>query len=91
MRIKKTAPDIKAIVISEYDDPVMKNYADYGFQGALEKTFPLRGCQEGIGRNPDMKVDILHIAARQVHEVRHRFTNSVARPNKSYQTFNAES
>ena len=39
MRIKNTAPDIKAIVISEYDDPVMKNYADYGFQSALRKPF----------------------------------------------------
>ena len=38
-RIKKTAPDIKAIVISGHDDPVMKNYADYGFQAALKKPF----------------------------------------------------
>jgi|GEM_PF-3787309 len=37
-----------------------------------------------------MKVDILRIAARQVHEVRHKF-RSVAHPNKSYQTFNAGS
>ena len=38
-RIKKISPDIKAIVISGYDDPVMKNYADYGFQAALKKPF----------------------------------------------------
>ena len=38
-RIKKTDPDIKAIVISGYDDPVMKNYADYGFQAGLKKPF----------------------------------------------------
>jgi PAS domain S-box-containing protein len=38
-RIKKTGPDIKAIVISGYDDPVMKNFADYGFQAALKKPF----------------------------------------------------
>jgi len=37
-RLLKIAPAIKAIIVSEYvDDPVMLNYADYGFQGALRK------------------------------------------------------
>ncbi len=45
-RMKKIAPDIRAIVISGDDDPVMKKYADYGFHAALKKTFPLRGCQK---------------------------------------------
>ena len=38
-RMKKIAPDIKAIVISGNDDPVMKNYADYGFHAVLKKPF----------------------------------------------------
>ena len=39
VKLKKMVPDIKAIVISGYDDPVMKNYKDNGFQGALRKPF----------------------------------------------------
>ena len=39
VRMKKIAPDIKAIVISGDDDPVMKNYADYGFHAVLKKPF----------------------------------------------------
>jgi CheY-like chemotaxis protein len=39
VRMKKIAPDIKAIVISGDDDPVMKNYADYGFHTVLKKPF----------------------------------------------------
>ncbi|OQB56305.1 MAG: Blue-light-activated protein [Deltaproteobacteria bacterium ADurb.Bin151] len=38
-RMKKIAPDIRAIVISGDDDPVMKKYADYGFHAALKKPF----------------------------------------------------
>jgi two-component system cell cycle sensor histidine kinase/response regulator CckA len=39
-RLLKIAPSIKAIIFSGYvDDPVMLNYADYGFQGALRKPF----------------------------------------------------
>ncbi|MEN6317661.1 MAG: PAS domain S-box protein [Syntrophaceae bacterium] len=36
----KINPAIKAIIASGYvDDPVIENYADYGFQGALTKPF----------------------------------------------------
>ncbi|MCX5812051.1 MAG: PAS domain S-box protein [Proteobacteria bacterium] len=36
----KIDPSIKAIIASGYvDDPVIVNYADYGFQGALKKPF----------------------------------------------------
>jgi DNA-binding NarL/FixJ family response regulator len=39
MGLLANAPAIKAIIVSEYlDDPVMLNYADYGFQGALRKS-----------------------------------------------------
>ena len=38
-RLKKIAPDIKAIVMSGSDNPLMKNYLDYGFQGVLRKPF----------------------------------------------------
>ncbi|MBP1710072.1 MAG: putative two component system sensor histidine kinase, hybrid, partial [Deltaproteobacteria bacterium] len=50
-RIKKTAPDIKAIVISGYDDPVMKNYADYGFQAALKKPFRFEDVKKVLEEN----------------------------------------
>ncbi|MFZ4441074.1 MAG: response regulator, partial [Syntrophales bacterium] len=37
-RLLKIAPSSKAIIVSGYvDDPVMLKYADYGFQGALQK------------------------------------------------------
>jgi nitrogen-specific signal transduction histidine kinase/CheY-like chemotaxis protein len=37
-RLLKITPFIKAIIVSEYaEDPVMLNYADHGFQGALRK------------------------------------------------------
>ena len=38
-RMKKITPDIRAILISGDDDPVMKNYADYGFHAVLKKPF----------------------------------------------------
>ena len=39
-RLLAIAPTIKAILVSGYvDDPVMLNYADHGFQGALKKPF----------------------------------------------------
>ena len=39
-RLLAIAPTIKAILVSGYvDDPVMLNYADHGFQGALRKPF----------------------------------------------------
>ena len=39
-RLLKIDPAIKAIIASGFvDDPVIENYADYGFQGALRKPF----------------------------------------------------
>ena len=38
----KIDPSIKAIIASGYvDDPVIENYADFGFQGALTKPFKI--------------------------------------------------
>jgi len=39
-QLLKIDPSIRAIIASGYvDDPVIENYADYGFQGALKKPF----------------------------------------------------
>jgi len=39
-RLLKIDPSIRAIIASGYvDDPVIANYSDYGFQGALTKPF----------------------------------------------------
>jgi len=39
-RLLKIDPGIRAIIASGYiDDPVIKNFADYGFRGALKKPF----------------------------------------------------
>ena len=39
-RLLKIDPDISAIIASGYvNDPVIENYGDYGFQGALKKPF----------------------------------------------------
>ena len=39
-RLLKIDPSVRAIIASGYvDDPVIENYADHGFQGALKKPF----------------------------------------------------
>ena len=39
-RLLKIDPSVRAIIASGYvDDPVIENYTDYGFQGALKKPF----------------------------------------------------
>ncbi|MFH0996309.1 MAG: PAS domain S-box protein [Pseudomonadota bacterium] len=44
-------PDARAIVSSGYaDDPVMANYADYGFKGIAAKPYTLRMLQEVLGQ-----------------------------------------
>ena len=45
-QLLKIDPSIKAIIASGFaDDPVIENYADYGFRGALKKPFK---CEEMI-------------------------------------------
>ncbi len=42
-RILSIDPQVKAIILSGYtDDPVIQNYKDYGFVGALTKPFALK-------------------------------------------------
>jgi len=42
----KIDPSVKAIIASGYaDDPVIENYGDYGFQGALTKPFKREGME----------------------------------------------
>ena len=42
-------PNVKAIVSSGYsNDPVMENYEDYGFCGALPKPYQLKDLAEGL-------------------------------------------
>jgi PAS domain S-box-containing protein len=38
-RIKKTAPDVKAIALCESGDPLMKDFKEAGFHGVLRKPF----------------------------------------------------
>ena len=39
-KILEMHPEVKAIVASGYsNDPVMSNYADYGFKGVISKPF----------------------------------------------------
>ena len=38
-RIKKIAPDVKAIALCESDDILIKNFRESGFQGVLRKPF----------------------------------------------------
>ncbi|MFO7570386.1 MAG: PAS domain S-box protein [Smithellaceae bacterium] len=38
-RLRKTAPDLRAIALSGSDDPLVKDYTDAGFQGILRKPF----------------------------------------------------
>ncbi len=47
--LKKINPEICAIVYSGYyDDPVIKNYKDYGFNYALKKPFKLNDLKKAI-------------------------------------------
>jgi CheY-like chemotaxis protein len=45
-RLLAIDPDVKGIIISAYtDDPVIQNYRQYGFLGALTKPFTLKELQ----------------------------------------------
>jgi len=46
-------PQVKAIVSSGYaDDPVLANYADYGFKGMVVKPYTRDKLQEVLGASP---------------------------------------
>lgn len=45
-RLRVINPDVKCIILSGYtDDPVIQNYQQYGFGGALTKPFTLKDLQ----------------------------------------------
>jgi len=45
--LKRINPKVKAVVSSGYSaDPIMANYADYGFSGSLPKPFDLKQASE---------------------------------------------
>ena len=42
-------PEVKAIVFSGYsNDPVMSNYADYGFRGVVAKLYSFEELCEAV-------------------------------------------
>jgi CheY-like chemotaxis protein len=44
-------PEVKAVVASGYvNDPVMANYAEYGFKGRLEKPFKVNDLKALMSR-----------------------------------------
>ena len=44
-------PDVRAIVSSGYsNDPVMANYADFGFKGVITKPFTLQNLSDEVER-----------------------------------------
>ncbi|OKY75568.1 MAG: hypothetical protein BM485_07500 [Desulfobulbaceae bacterium DB1] len=48
-RLKELDPDIRAIVASGYaNDPVMSNFREYGFLGALHKPYQLRDIEKSL-------------------------------------------
>lgn len=48
-RILSVDPQAKVVVSSGYsDDPVMHNFAEYGFVGALDKPFDLSSLEKSI-------------------------------------------
>jgi PAS domain S-box-containing protein len=50
-RLLTIDPEIKAIVASGYsEDPVMQNYMEYGFKGALTKPFSINELSEILSR-----------------------------------------
>jgi DNA-binding NarL/FixJ family response regulator len=50
-RLREIDPSVKAIVSSGYsDDPVMANYAAYGFNGVVSKPYTIHKLGEIIGK-----------------------------------------
>ncbi len=49
--LRETHPEVKAIVSSDYlDDPVTKDFRDYGFDGALVKPYGLKDIEAALSR-----------------------------------------
>jgi CheY-like chemotaxis protein len=50
-QLRAMDPDARVIVSSGYsDDPVMANFADYGFCAAIEKPYRVQDIAEVLGR-----------------------------------------
>jgi len=50
-RLREVDPKVKAVVSSGYsNDPVVGQYAKYGFQGAIAKPYNLSELQAALGR-----------------------------------------
>jgi CheY-like chemotaxis protein len=48
-KLKKFNPDVKAVVSSGYStDPIMANYAEYGFVGSISKPFTIAGVKSCV-------------------------------------------
>jgi two-component system cell cycle sensor histidine kinase/response regulator CckA len=48
-RLRELDPGVRAIASSGYaDDPIMANYAEYGFKGVMAKPFRLKQLSDSI-------------------------------------------
>jgi CheY-like chemotaxis protein len=55
--LKELDPQVKAIVSSgHFRDPVMQNYTQYGFQGALTKPYVLKELEDVLSQVSDQQL-----------------------------------
>jgi two-component system, cell cycle sensor histidine kinase and response regulator CckA len=49
--LRKIDPDVKILITAGYiDDPVLKHYRDYGFEGVLQKPFEIESLSRQLLR-----------------------------------------